>query len=163
MLTAALNATPDNTDLVYDRAMLAEKLNRLEEAEEGFKRIIELKPESAHAYNALGYMLADRNLRLPEAQALLEKAVNLAPDDAFILDSLGWLQYRQGRMAEALKTLRQSYQLRADPEIAAHLGEVLWVNGQRDEAQQLWRKAQKNEPHNETLRGVMLRLQVSFP
>lgn len=163
MLNAALSATPDNTDLVYDRAMLAEKLNRLEEAEEDFKRIIELKPESAHAYNALGYMLADRNLRLPEAQAFLEKAVNLAPDDAFILDSLGWLQYRQGRMAEALKTLRQSYQLRADPEIAAHLGEVLWVNGQRDEAQQLWRNAQKNEPHNETLRAVMLRLHVSFP
>ncbi|MBX7228063.1 MAG: tetratricopeptide repeat protein [Burkholderiaceae bacterium] len=160
LLSEPLKQQPNNTDLLYDRAMLAEKLNRFEEAELGFKRIIELKPDSAYAYNALGYTLADRNIRLEEAQTLIEKAVNLSPNDAFILDSLGWLQYRQGRIHEALKTLRKAYELRADPEIAAHLGEVLWINGQREEAQTLWRNAQKIEPNNETLKAVMLRHQV---
>ena len=160
LLTDSLKQQPNNTDLLYDRAMLAEKLNQFEEAELGFKRIIELKPDSAYAYNALGYTLADRNIRLEEAQTLIEKAVDLAPEDAFILDSLGWLQYRQGRIQEAIKTLRKAYELRADAEIAAHLGEVLWVNGQQEEAQKLWRNAQKIEPNNETLKAVMLRHQV---
>lgn len=163
ILGSALKAAPDNTDLIYDRAMAAEKLGKFDEVETLFRRIIELKPDSAQAYNALGYTLADRNVRLDEAQKLVEKAVNLAPDDAFIMDSLGWVQYRQGKFDEALKTLRAAYDMKQDPEIAAHLGEVLWITGRRDEAEKLWRAAHKTEPANETLKSTMTRYKVSMP
>ena len=132
---AARAKAPDDTDLLYDQAMVAEKLNRLDEMERLLRRLIELKPDNQNAYNALGYSLADRNVRLDEARTLIRKAVQLAPDDPFIADSLGWVEFRLGNTDEALRILEAAYKKRPDPEIGAHLGEVLWASGQRDRAQ----------------------------
>jgi tetratricopeptide (TPR) repeat protein len=143
-------------DLLYDRAMVAEKLDRLDAMESDLRRVIELKPDHAHAYNALGYTFAERNQRLGEAYELVQKALAIAPNDAFIQDSLGWVQFRLGRLDEALKTLKGAYQLRRDPEIAAHLGEILWAGGNRDEALKILRASLVENPGNEML-AMMLK------
>jgi tetratricopeptide (TPR) repeat protein len=122
LLTEALQKTPDNAALLYDTAMTAEKLDRVD-AMEG-TRVIELRPDYAHAYNALGYTFADRNVRLAEALQLIEKAHQLAPEDAFILDSLGWVHYRLGDLPKARKYLEQAFEARPDPEVMIHLAEV---------------------------------------
>ncbi|HEX4857444.1 MAG TPA: tetratricopeptide repeat protein [Usitatibacteraceae bacterium] len=158
VLDRAIDINPETADLHYDRAMIAEKLDRLDLMERDLRKVIELRPEHAHAYNALGYMLADRNLRLDEADQLIRKAIALSPGDAFILDSLGWVQFRQGRIDESLATLRDAYAQRRDPEIAAHLGEVLWMRGDRDEALKVWRGALLEHPENAVLNAVMQRL-----
>ncbi|MEN9545075.1 MAG: hypothetical protein RLZZ598_1908, partial [Pseudomonadota bacterium] len=139
----------DDADLLYEQAMLDEKLGRVDEMEALLRRVIALKPNYHHAYNALGYSLADRNLRLPEARALIQQALELAPGDPFLVDSLGWVEYRMGNHDEAVKWLRQALRARSDPEIAAHLGEVLWVAGERDEARRVLRDARKRDPANE--------------
>jgi tetratricopeptide (TPR) repeat protein len=154
----ALSRYPDNLELLYDRAMAAEKLNRLDILEKDLRRMIQLKPDYAHAYNALGYTLADRTNRLPEAIELLQKAINLAPDDPFIQDSMGWALFKLKRYDEAANYLRRAYAARPDPEIAAHLGEVLWVKGDRDEARQIWQGGLKAHPGNESLRETLSRL-----
>lgn len=154
-LAAALKQQPEQPDLLYDTALAAEKLGKLQETETLLRKLIKLQPEHAHAYNALGYTLADRNLRLKEARELIEKASRLAPEDPFIMDSLGWVQYRLGRLEEARATLEKAYALKADPEIAAHLGEVLWRLGLRAEAQALWQKALEHAPDNATLRATV--------
>lgn len=154
----ALAHYPDNLELLYDRAMAAEKLNRLDVLEKDLRRMIQLKPDYAHAYNALGYTLADRTNRLNEAIELLEKAINLAPDDPFILDSMGWALFKAKRYAEAADYLRRAYAGRDDPEIAAHLGEVLWMKGERDEARRIWQGGLKTHPDNESLRETFSRL-----
>jgi Flp pilus assembly protein TadD len=125
--------------------------------ERDLRTVISIKPDHAHAYNALGYALAERNIRLPEALELIRKSISLAPEDAFILDSLGWVQYRMQQIDKALATLRRAYRIRPDPEIAAHLGEVLWVSGKKDDAQQLWRRALLENPDNATLIAVIER------
>ena len=122
----ANKAFPDDADLLYEQAMIDEKLDRLDEMERLLRRVIELKPDHQHAYNALGYSLAERKIRLPEARELIQKALELSPGEPFITDSLGWVEYRLGNRDEALRLLRGAYQSRPDPEIAAHLGEVLW-------------------------------------
>lgn len=160
VLDDAVLANPDATDLLYDHAMIAEKLNRLEVMEASLRTVIRLKPDAAHAYNALGYSLADRKLRLPEALKLIERALELAPDDAAILDSMGWVHFRLGNNERALEFLRKSYAVRPDAEVGTHLGEVLWVMGQRDEARRLWSDAGKKEPQNEVLRETLTRLNV---
>lgn len=147
----ALEKLPDHPDLLYDQGMLAEKLGRIDILESSMRRVMKLRPDHAHAYNALGYTLADRNERLPEARELIEQALKLAPDDAYIMDSMGWVLFRQGRNEEALQWLKRAYALRPDAEIAAHLGEVLWVAGQRAEAQRIWKEAAAKTPSNETL------------
>ncbi len=157
VLTAALAKQPESIVLRYDRAMIAEKLNRLDEMESDLRTVINIKPDHAHAYNALGYTFAERGIRLPEAIELIHKAIALAPEDAFILDSLGWVQYRLKRNDEALATLTRAYRLRADPEIAAHLGEVLWVTGRRDDAQKVWQRALLANPDNPTLMALIER------
>ena len=119
------------------------------------RRLIELRPDSAQAYNALGFSYADRNLHLPEARQLIEKALQLAPDDSFILDSMGWVLYRQGDLPGALTQLERAYARRDDPEIAAHLGEVLWVLGRKDEARATLREAQLKFPANEALTDAL--------
>jgi tetratricopeptide (TPR) repeat protein len=120
--------------------------------------MIQLKPDYAHAYNALGYTLADRTDRLAEAIELLEKALNLAPNDPFILDSMGWALFKVKRYGEAVEYLRRAYAGRGDPEIAAHLGEVLWVKGEREEARRVWQGGLKAHPGNESLREALSRL-----
>lgn len=160
VLQNALLHAPDNTDLLYDYAMLAEKLDRIDVMEKALRKVIELAPKNQQAYNALGYSLAERNLRLPEALQLIEKALQLAPEDPFILDSMGWVQYRLGHLQEAENYLRHAYALQPDAEIGVHLGEVLWVKGQRDDAQKLWRDARAKDPENDALKSTLSRLQV---
>lgn len=155
LLNKSLEKLPNYPDLLYERAMTAEKLNRFSDMEKDLRKLIQIKPDFAHAYNALGYTLVDRNERLDEAQQLLEKALVLMPDDAFILDSMGWLYYRRGELDKAADTLRRAFLLRPDPEIAAHLGEVLWAQGQKSQADQIWRNALQQHPSNETLLGIM--------
>jgi tetratricopeptide (TPR) repeat protein len=155
MLTKAVEEFPDSYELLYDRAMAAERIGKLDVLEADLKRVIRMKPDYAHAYNALGYTLADRTDRLVEAMTLIQQALKLSPDDPFILDSLGWAQYRQGQLDDAVKTLQGAYATRPDPEIAAHLGEVLWKIGQRDEARKVWRTALVENPDHESLLAVM--------
>lgn len=158
VLSNGLKRFPDAVDLLYDRAMAAEKLNRLDGLEADLRRVMVLRPEYAQAYNALGYTLADRTDRLEEAVTLLDKALALAPEDAFILDSVGWAQYRSGNLARAQEYLERAYKLRPDPEIAAHLGEVLWARGQRDAAGSLWQSSLQTHPQNEVLLETLHRL-----
>ncbi len=153
-----LGELPNQPDLLYDYAMLAEKLDRVDLLESSLRKLIQLKPDHAHAYNALGYSLADRNERLDEAKELIETALKLAPDDFFIIDSLGWVLYRQGKAEEALKHLQRAYAGRPDPEIAAHLGEVLWVLGRGGEAQKIWDAALAKTPSNDVLVRTVQRL-----
>jgi tetratricopeptide (TPR) repeat protein len=153
-----LDSLPDQPDLLYDHAMLAEKLERVDLLESSLRKLIKLRPDHAHAYNALGYSLADRNERLDEAQELIESALKLAPDDSFIIDSMGWVLYRRGKTEEALKQLQRAYAGRQDPEIAAHLGEVLWVLGRRNEAQKVWDEALSKAPSNDVLTKTVQRL-----
>ncbi|HUQ25848.1 MAG TPA: tetratricopeptide repeat protein [Burkholderiales bacterium] len=151
LLGEALARQPEQPELLYDYALTAEKLERFDLLETNLRKLIEVRPEHAHAYNALGYSFAERNMRLPEARKLVEKAVALAPEDYYILDSLGWVQYREGDLKGAAATLRRAYTGRPDAEIGAHLGEVLWQLGQRDEARRVWQESVKTAPENETL------------
>ena len=157
-LSEGLKRYPDSANLLYDRAMAAEKVNKLDVLEADLRRVIVLRPEDAQAYNALGYTLADRTDRLAEAIVLLDKALSLAPDDPYILDSVGWAQYRSGNLSRAQEYLERAYKVRPDPEIAAHLGEVLWARGQRIEAGQLWQTSLQTHPHNEVLLETLRRL-----
>ncbi len=161
-LELGLKRFPDETDLLYDYAMTVEKLNRLDVMESALRKVIVLAPENQHAYNALGYSLADRGLRLEEAQTLIEKALKLAPEDPFILDSMAWVQFRLNRLAEAEMLLRRTYAMRPDPEIAVHLGEVLWAKGNESEARKIWREAEVKDPTNIVLKNTLARLKVTF-
>lgn len=162
VLAAGVQRFGDDTDLIYEQAMMAEKLNRLDEMERLLRRVIELKPDNAHAHNALGYSLGDRNLRLPEARALVQRALDLAPGDPFIIDSLGWIEYRMGNLDTAARLLRQAYAARPDTEIGAHLGEVLWALGERDEARRVWRDAKARDAANDVLLETLARLRVDL-
>ena len=162
VLATANQTFPGDVDLLYEQSMVAEKLNRVDEMERLLRRVIEIKPDHHHAYNALGYSLAERGQRLPEAKSLIRKALELSPGEPFITDSLGWVEYRLGNRDEALRLLRTAYQARPDPEIAAHLGEVLWVAGQRDEARRVWRDARSRDGANDVLRETLARLQVDL-
>jgi tetratricopeptide (TPR) repeat protein len=162
VLAAANQKFPDDADLLYEESMAAEKLNHLDDMERLLRRVIVLKPDHHHAYNALGYSLAERNLRLPEAKTLIQKALTLSPGEPFITDSLGWVEYRLGNRDEALRLLRGAYQSRPDTEIAAHLGEVLWVVGQKDEARRVLRDARSRDATNDVLREMLTRLRVDL-
>ena len=155
ILKTALDAHVDNPDLLYDIALAAEKLDRLDVAEASLRRLIALKPDHAQAYNALGYTLADRTDRLAEARDYIEKALKLSPEDPFILDSMGWVEYRLGNHAEGLQYLQRAFDQRPDPEIAAHLGEVLWAKGNKGEAEKVWRDSLRDNPGNEELQKVI--------
>lgn len=155
LLDAAVKARPDHVDLLYDRAMAAERLNKLDVVETDLRKVIKLKPDYAHAYNALGYTLVEKTNRLDEATELLDKAISLSPEDPFILDSMGWLYYRKGNLDKARDFLERAWRIRQDPEIAAHLGEVLWMKGSRDEASQLWQATLKSHPKNEVLIEIL--------
>ena len=149
---------PKNPDLLYDFALMAEKAGHVEVMEKTLRRVMAQAPNNQHAYNALGYSLADRNIRLPEALKLIRKAQSMAPDDPFIMDSMGWVHFRMGNLEEAEAQLRRAYALRADADIAVHLGEVLWKRGKKDDALVLWRAAQAKDPRNDALRTTLARL-----
>ena len=162
VLADATSKYPKDAELLYQQAMMAEKLNRLEDMERMLRRVIEIRPDHHHAYNALGYSLAERNLRLPEARELIVKALQLSPGEPFITDSLGWVEYRLGNPQEALRLLRQAYRLRPDVEIGAHLGELLWVTGAHDEARRILREVQQRDATNDVLRDTLARLKVDL-
>lgn len=162
LLSQALASAPDSVPLLYDTAMAAERLNQVAVMEKQLRRIIELKPDYAHAYNALGYSLADRNLRLTEALQLIEKARALAPDDAFILDSLGWVHFRLGDLKLAREHLQRAYTARPDAEVAVHFAEVLWTSGEQDTARKLLREVRAKEPSNALLKSTVSRLRIGL-
>jgi tetratricopeptide (TPR) repeat protein len=162
VLQNALVRFPDNPELLYDYSLLAERLDKLDLMEASLRRVMQIAPDNQHAYNALGYSLAERNIRLPEALALIERALQMAPGDPFIMDSMGWVQFRMGNLPAAEDALRRAYAVRPDPEIAVHLGEVLWQKGDKDEAQKLWREAQGKDPKNDALKSTLARLNVSL-
>jgi len=160
LLQQANQRFPDDADLLYEQAMMAEKVEQIDTMEQLLRRVMVLKPDHAHAYNALGYSLADRNVRLQEAKALIQRALELTPGDPFITDSLGWVEFRLGNNDEALRLLRKAYGTRPDTEIAAHLGEVLWVTGQQDEARRIWAEGRNRDAGNEVLRETLVRLKA---
>ncbi|HEY0817266.1 MAG TPA: tetratricopeptide repeat protein [Rhizobacter sp.] len=162
VLALANQTFPDDPDLLYEQSMMVEKLNRIDEMERLLRKVIQLKPNHHHAYNALGYSLAERNMRLPEARELIKKALDLAPGEPFITDSLGWVEYRLGNREEALRLLQQAYRSRPDVEIGAHLGEVLWMSGQREEARRVLRESRNRDESNEVLKETLARLRVDL-
>jgi len=160
LLAQAVAQSPTETELLYDQAMMAEKLGSLTEMERLLRQLMQLKPDYHHAYNALGYSLAERNVRLPEAKQLIQKALEFAPADPFIQDSLGWVEFRMGNKAEAIKIFEAAYKAKPDAEIAAHYGEVMWSVGQRDKAIAVWKEGMLLNPENETLLETLKRLRV---
>src|SRR5262245_12625808 len=158
LLDDALGKQPEQPELIYDLALTAEKMQRFDLLESHLRNLIRIKPDHAHAYNALGYSFAERNTRLPEARKLIEKALEIAPEDYFIIDSMGWVLYREGDLKGAARELRRAYSGRPDAEIGAHLGEVLWMLGEREEARRIWDEALRAGPDNETLQKTIKRL-----
>jgi tetratricopeptide (TPR) repeat protein len=161
LLDKALQASPEDVNLLYETAMSAERIDRIDVMETHLRHLVQLKPDYAHAYNALGYTLADRNIRLQEAYELIDKALKLAPEDGFILDSMGWVQYRMGNLNAARDFLGRAYRLKPEADVAAHLGEVLWSQGDKDGARNVFREASRKESGNETLKETLQRLDVT--
>lgn len=157
VLEQGLVKLPGHPDLLYEAAMLTDKLGKYEASEKLLRKLIQLKPGHAHAYNALGYSLLERNVRVAEAVALVERALQLTPDDHAIMDSVGWGYYRAGRLDESVAMLRKAFAGNPDPEIAAHLGEVLWIRGDKAEAAKVWQDSLKAHPDNVPLLSVMKR------
>jgi Flp pilus assembly protein TadD len=150
-----LAAYPDDPALLYARALTWERRDDIARAEADFRRILVAEPDNVNALNALGYTLADRTTRYAEALQLIDRARTAEPDSAAIIDSYGWVLYRLGRTKEALPELRRAYSLQKDPEIASHLGEVLWVTGQKDEARRYFDEARKLDPENRSLQRAL--------
>jgi tetratricopeptide (TPR) repeat protein len=162
VLQNAVKRYPDNPDLLYDFALSAEKVGKTDLMEAALRQVMIAEPDNQHAYNALGYSLAERNERLPEAHALVEQALKMAPGDPFIMDSMGWVQFRMGNLQEAEGYLRRAYAVRSDPEIAVHLGEVLFAQGDVAGAQKLWHEAHSKDPKNDALKSTLARLNQSL-
>lgn len=157
VVDGALRQFPDDPDLLYESAMLAERKGQHSVMEIRLRKLIALQPGHAHAYNALGYSLAERGVRLEEAEQLIGKAVELAPEDPFIVDSLGWVLFRKGDVSGAVLHLERAYRLKPDPEIAAHLGEVYWAQGRQADARRLWAEGLQANPDNPSLQEVIRR------
>ena len=151
----ALATHSDNEDLLYSRALTAEKIDRIDLAEQDMRRILELDPDNVRAMNALGYTLADRTDRYDEAFRYIQQAFDLKPDDPAIIDSMGWVHYRLGRLEEARNYLQQAWDMTGDGEIGAHLGEVMWMQGDQDEARRIWAESRENAPDNPVLQKVL--------
>lgn len=154
-LNKSLAEQPSQPDLLYETGLAADRLQKFDAAEQHWQKLIKIKPDHAHAYNALGYSMADRGVRLDEAQQLIDKALALMPDDPFILDSKGWVLFRKGDMQGALEALQKAFSRRQDPEIAAHLGEVLWAMGRQSDARKVWGDAARANPDNEALAATI--------
>jgi len=158
MYSRALQQKPDDADLLYARALIAEKVDRIDITEADLLKLLSAQPENANALNALGYTLADRTERLEEARDYIKRAAELVPDDPAILDSLGWVSYRLGNMQDALKWLGMAFEKLEDAEIAAHYGEVLWKNNQKAEAEKVWNIGLENNADHPVLLETMKRL-----
>lgn len=156
--SGGLDQNPEELRLLYSRAMLLIEMNNLAAGERDLRKVLAMDPDSADALNALGYTLVDRTDRTAEAAALIEKAMKIKPDEPAIIDSYGWAQYRLGNLDEAVKLLRKAYSRQPDSEVAAHLGEVLWVKGEREEARRIWAQGQKKDAKNKILLETMTRL-----
>ena len=156
--TELVALAPDDADLVYEQAMLAEKAGKPDTMEQLLRQVIARQPQYHHAYNALGYFLADKGQQLDEAKRLILKALEFAPSDPFIRDSLGWVEFRLGNKADARRHLEAAYKARPDVEIAAHLGEVLWSMGDKEGASRVWKEGQRTSPDNDTLKETLKRL-----
>lgn len=158
VLETALSSQPDNIELLYEAALTAERIGKPEILEAHLKHLLKLKPDHAHALNAMAYSFAERNIRLDEAHALVTQALQILTDDPFITDTLGWVLFRQGKLTESLNVLEKAYITKADPEIAAHLGEVLWQLDRKDDARRILMDSAKQHPENEALAGVIKKL-----
>ncbi len=162
LLSGGLERFAQDTELMYELALVHEKLGQHEPMEALLRRIIEIRPDHHHAHNALGYSLAERGIRLDEAGKLIERALELSPGDPFITDSLAWVAFRQGKLDAAAQLLRQAYAARPDAEIGAHLGEVLWAQGLKDEARQIWRESRQRDGRNKVLQETLARLKIDL-
>ncbi|MEM7258762.1 MAG: tetratricopeptide repeat protein, partial [Pseudomonadota bacterium] len=159
VLNEGLSQYQEDTSLLYARALVAERLDKREVFEGDLLKVISLQPDNGYALNAMGYFLADRNERLDEAEEYLTRALQLLPDDPAVIDSIGWLYYRQMRYDESIKMLRRAHELYPDPEISAHLGEVLWVSGDEATASKVWEEALREDPDDDLLNSVMKKYQ----
>ena len=157
ILNSGLKKYPDNTSLLYARGLVLSELGKVQEHERDMRKLIQLDPDNAHAYNALGYTLTDLTTRYDEALELIQKAVELNPDDAYILDSLGWVYFKLNDLEQARVHLEQAFDLSGDAEIAAHLGELYWTLGDKSRAKSIWRKAIKDTPDNKVLNKTLER------
>lgn len=160
ILEAALATQPNQPDFLYESALLAEQLGRYELMETRLRKLISLNLDNARmaqAYNALGYSFSERSIRLDEAQTLIEKALTISGEDGYILDSMGWVLFRRGDLKKAREYLERAYAQKEDPEIAAHLGEVLWQQGEQEAARKLWNLAREQHPSNEVLKKTVER------
>jgi tetratricopeptide (TPR) repeat protein len=155
VLSKGLETLPNHPDLLYEAAMVADKQGKADVFEEMLRKLIKVDPEHAHAYNALGYSFLERKVRLAEAMQLVEKAYQLAPDDAAIIDSMGWGYYLTGDLGKSVEFMRRAYAAFPDPEVAAHLGEVLWQQGSKVEAKSIWQDSLKKNPDNAVLQAVI--------
>lgn len=157
VLDKAVAKYPENTELLYAHGLLEAQLDNVSAHEKDMRAVLAEDPNNAQAMNALGYTLADLTDRYKEAYQLISKALSMRPDDPFILDSMGWVQYRMGNRQNAIHYLEKAFAKRDDPEIAAHLGEVLWVTGQKERAREIWAKGKKADPDNSTLNKTIKR------
>lgn len=157
VLDDAVSRYPANSDLLYARGLLSAQLDEIGEHEKDMRALLAENPNNAHALNALGYTLADATDRIDEAHDLVSKALSMRPDDPFILDSMGWVQYRLGNHQDAIQYLEKALSLREDAEIAAHLGEVLWVTGNKERAREVWTRARQEHPDNHVLNETIER------
>jgi len=162
LMSEALTSLPGSIAILYTQALLAAEIGRVDIAEKNLRMVIATQPENAAALNALGYTLADQTERYEEAEALIRQAYILQPDEASIIDSMGWISYRLGRLAEAAEFLQKAWQIDKNPEIAAHLGEVLWMDGQKEAALAIWREGQKVNAENPVLVETLERLGVQL-
>lgn len=158
VLDRALIRFPDDIDLLFARALIAERFDDMAVIEQDLRRIIDLDPQNARALNHLGYAMTLRTDRFTEAMDLIERALTVTPDDPAIIDSLGWVQYKLGMLEESIINLRRAFELFPDHEVAAHLGEVLWVNGQQQEALSVWETSLQSFPDSEFVTEAMQRL-----
>ncbi|CAM5275954.1 tetratricopeptide repeat protein [Eoetvoesiella caeni] len=163
LLVKADKSMPNSSEIKYDLGMLYERQGKYDDFEKMMRRVIELEPDNANAYNSLGYTLVEQNTRLDEAQDLLEKALQLEPDSPFILDSVGWYFYRTNDLPAALEYLQRSYDLMPLGDVAAHLGEVLWKLNRHEDARRVWRTGMEKEPGNEALLKTLERFKVKKP
>lgn len=159
VLDAALKTQPDDADLLYSRSLVYERMNRIDAAEKDLRTVIAAQPDDARSLNALGYMLAEHTDRLDEAHELIGKALSIDPDDASIIDSMGWVEYKRGNTDLASQLLKRAFADFPDPEVAAHLGEVLWTQGHKDEARDIWNHALSESPDHPVLKETMQRLE----